>query len=113
MQNPAWRDVLTGEAIETGPVEPVPLTSTQQGMPPGAADLTAKAVQSQQVRRNCMVRKVAIQDPLKPLANEGHRFMPPLVELIAVNVACMRFLAVMRTSWNFPCWSVPQQCVNP
>ena len=34
MQNPAWRDVLTGEAIEARPVEPVSLTSAQQGMPP-------------------------------------------------------------------------------
>jgi hypothetical protein len=29
-----------------------------------------------------MVRKVAIQDPLKPHANDRHRFMPPLVELV-------------------------------
>ena len=54
MQNPARRDVLTGEAIETRPVEPVPLTSAQQGMPPSAADLVAEAVQSKQVRRDCM-----------------------------------------------------------
>jgi len=52
----------------------VPLTSAQQGMPPCAADLVAEAVQSQQVRRNCMVREVTIQDPLKPRANEGHGF---------------------------------------
>ena len=58
MQNPAGRDVLTGKAIETGPVEPVPLTPAQQGMPPCAADLAAEAVQSQQVRRDCMVREV-------------------------------------------------------
>ncbi len=81
MQNPAWRDVLTGEAIETGPVEPVPLTSAQQGMPPCAADLTAKAFQPQQVRRNCMVREVAIQDPSKPRTNQRHGFVSPLVEL--------------------------------
>src|SRR5436309_11924603 len=30
-----------------------------------------------------MVRKVAIQDPLKPPTNDRHRFMPPLVELVA------------------------------
>src|SRR5580658_6001926 len=82
MQNPAWRDVLTGEAIESGPVEPVPLTSSQQGMPPRAADLTAEAVQSQQIRRNCMVREVSIQDPLKPTANDGHGFVPSLKELL-------------------------------
>jgi len=29
-----------------------------------------------------MVRKVAIQDPLKPPANDRHRFMSPLVELV-------------------------------
>ena len=66
MQNPAWRDVLTGEAIEAGPVEPVPLTSSQEGMPPRAADLATETIQSQQVRRNCMVCEVTIQDPLKP-----------------------------------------------
>jgi hypothetical protein len=74
-------DVLTGEVIESRPVEPVSLTSAQQGMPPCAADLTA--VQSQQVPKNCMVREVAIQDPLKPLAHDGHRFVPPLVELVS------------------------------
>ena len=80
-------------------------------MPPCAADLTAEAVQSQQVRRNCMVREVAIQDPLKPLADDGHGFVPTLVELvrIAVSVARIRFLAVNRTTWNLPCRSVPQQ----
>ena len=88
MQNPAWRDVLTGEAIESGPVEPVPLTSSQQSMPPGAADFTAEAVQSQQIRRNCMVREVSIQDPLKPLAHDGHGFVPSLVELVADHGQC-------------------------
>jgi hypothetical protein len=75
MQNPAWRDVLTGEASEPGPVEPVPLTSPQQGMPPSAADLATETIQSQQVCRNCMVREVAIQDPLKPPANDRHGFV--------------------------------------
>jgi hypothetical protein len=82
MQNPAWRDVLTGEAIEPGPVEPVPLTSPEQGMPPSAADLASETIQSQQVCRNCMVREVAIQDPLKPPANDGHGFVPSLKELL-------------------------------
>jgi hypothetical protein len=63
MQNPAGRDVLTSEAIEAGPVEPVPLASAHQSMPPSATYLLAKAIQSQQVRRNCMVRKITIQDP--------------------------------------------------
>jgi hypothetical protein len=44
-------------------------------MPPSAA------IQSQQIRRNCVVREVAIQDPLKPLAYDGHGFVPPLIEL--------------------------------
>ena len=82
MQNPAWRYVLTGEAIEARPVEPVSLTSSQQSMPPSAADFTAEAVQSQQIRRNCVVREVTIQDPLKPLAHDGHWFVPSLVELV-------------------------------
>ncbi len=30
-----------------------------------------------------MVRKAAIQDPLKPRANDRYRFMPPLTELVA------------------------------
>jgi hypothetical protein len=30
-----------------------------------------------------MVRKVAIQDPLKPRTNHRHGFVPPLVELFA------------------------------
>jgi hypothetical protein len=81
MQDPAWRDVLAGEAIETGPVEPVPLTSSQQGVPPCAPNFIAEAVQSQQVRRNCVVREVAIQDPVKPRANDPHRFVPSLAEL--------------------------------
>ena len=80
---PAGRDVLAGEAIETLPIEPVSLAPAQQGMPPSAADCAAEAVQSQQVGRNCMVRKIAIQDPLKPRTNNRHRFMPPLVELVA------------------------------
>lgn len=75
MQNPARRDVLASQTIETGPVEPVPLTSTQQGMPPRAADLAAETIQSQQIRRNCMVRKVAIQDPLKPRTDDRHGFV--------------------------------------
>ena len=58
------------------------LTSAQQGMPPCAADLIEETVQSQQIRRNCMVREVAIQDPLKPLAHDGHGFVPSLVELV-------------------------------
>ena len=82
MQNPAWRDVLTGEAIEAGPVEPIPLTPSQQCMPPSAADLAAEAIQSQQIRWNCMVLEVAIQDPLKPRTHDGHGFVPPLVELL-------------------------------
>ena len=82
MQNPAWRDVLTSEAIESGPVEPVPLASSQQGMPPGAADLATETIQSRQVRRNCVVREVTIQDPLKPTANDGHGFVPSLKELL-------------------------------
>jgi hypothetical protein len=69
MQNPTGRDVLAGKAIETGPVEPVPLAPAQQGMPPCAAYLAAEAVQSQQVRRDCMIREVSIQDPLKPRTN--------------------------------------------
>jgi hypothetical protein len=83
MQDPAWRDVLAGEAIEPRPVEPVPLASPQQSVPPSAAHLVSKAVQSQQVGRNCMVRKVAIQDPLQPRTHDRHRFVPPLVELVA------------------------------
>src|SRR5437764_9897857 len=51
-------------------------------MAPCAADLAAEAVQSQKVRRNCMVREVAIQDPLKPPADDGHGFVPSLVELV-------------------------------
>jgi hypothetical protein len=82
MQNPAWRDVLAGQPIEARPVEPVPLTSAQQSMPPSATDLAAEAIQSQQIRRNCMVRKVAIQDPLKPRTDDRHGFVPPLVELV-------------------------------
>ena len=73
MQNSAGRDVLAGEAIETDPVEPVPLAAPQQGMPPCAADFAAEATQSQQVRRDCMVREVAIQDPLKPPAQRPAR----------------------------------------
>ncbi len=34
-------------------------------MPPSAADFAAEAVQSQQIRRDCMVLEVAIQNPLK------------------------------------------------
>jgi hypothetical protein len=83
MQNPAWRDILTGEAIETGPVEPVPLTPTQQAMPPSAANLRTKAIQPQQVRWDCMVRKVAMQHPVKPRANNRHGLVPPLLELVA------------------------------
>jgi hypothetical protein len=30
-----------------------------------------------------MVREVAIQDPLKPLAHDGHGFVPSLVELVS------------------------------
>jgi hypothetical protein len=51
-------------------------------MPPCATDLITEAIQSQQVRWNCMVRKVAIQDPLKPRANHRHGFVPPLVKLV-------------------------------
>ena len=83
MQHPAWRDVLAGEAIETRPVEPVTLAPAQQGMPPCAANLGAEAIQSQQVRWDCMVLEVAIQDPLKPRTNNRYRFVPPLVELLA------------------------------
>lgn len=83
MQNPAWRNVLAGQAIEARPVEPVSLAPAQQGMPPSAADLAPEGVQSQQVSRNCMVRKVAIPDPLKPCADDRHRFMPSLVKLFA------------------------------
>ena len=49
-------------------------------MQPGAADFGAKASQSQQVRRNCVVLEVAIQDPLKPCTNHRHGFVPSLVE---------------------------------
>jgi hypothetical protein len=84
------------------------LTSAQQGMPPSATDLVAEAIQTQQIRWNCMVREVAIQDPLKPRANDRHRFVSAVVELVPVIVARIRFLAVNRTTWNFPCWSVPQ-----
>src|ERR1044072_5895602 len=51
-------------------------------MPPSATDLVAEAVQSQQVRRNCMVRELAIQDPLKPRTKHRYRFVPSLVELV-------------------------------
>jgi hypothetical protein len=61
----------------------VPLASAQQGMPSCATDLGAEAIQSQQVRWNCMVRKVAIQDALKPRTNQRHGFVPPLEELFA------------------------------
>ncbi|MEO8132226.1 MAG: hypothetical protein ABJF23_29395 [Bryobacteraceae bacterium] len=71
MHYPAWRDVLSDEAIETRPVEPVSWTSARQRMPPCAADLTAEAIQSQKVRRNCLVREVAIQDPLSHLPTMG------------------------------------------
>eukprot|EP00456_Euglypha_rotunda_P064249 TRINITY_DN54639_c0_g1_i2.p1 TRINITY_DN54639_c0_g1~~TRINITY_DN54639_c0_g1_i2.p1 ORF type:complete len:114 (+),score=12.63 TRINITY_DN54639_c0_g1_i2:133-474(+) len=50
-------------------------------MPPSAADFRAEAIQSQQVRWNCVVLEVAIQDPLKSCANHRHGFVPPLVEL--------------------------------
>ena len=83
MQNPAGWDVLTGETIEAGPVEPVPLASTQQCVPPCAAHFAAKAIQPKQVRWNCMIREVSLQDSLEPQANDGHRFVPPLVKLLA------------------------------
>src|SRR4051812_20783016 len=51
-------------------------------MPPSATDLIAEAIQSQQIRRNCMVCEIAIQDPLKPRANDRHRFVPALIELV-------------------------------
>jgi hypothetical protein len=46
MQNPAGWGILTSEAIETGPVEPVPLTPAQPGVPTSARDLATKAIQS-------------------------------------------------------------------
>ena len=79
MQHSAGRDVLAGEPVEAGPVEPVPLASAQQGMPPCATHLGAEGIQPKQVRRNCMIREVPIQDPLKPRANNGHG----LVSLLA------------------------------
>ena len=88
MQNPAWRDVLAGEAMEARPVEPVPLTSPQQGVPPSAADFAAEAVQSQQIRRNCMVREGAIQNQAKPLLLHRHGCVPPLQELFADRGQC-------------------------
>ena len=39
MQDPAWRNVLVGKAIEPGPVELVPLASVYQSVPPSAANL--------------------------------------------------------------------------
>src|SRR3954447_21042639 len=50
-------------------------------MPPSAADFVTESTQSQQVRWNCMVLEVAIQDPLKPCTNHRHGFVPSLVEL--------------------------------
>ena len=62
MQNPAGRDVLADETTEALPVEPVTLTSPQESLPPGAADLSTKAVQSFEVGRNCVIREVSAQD---------------------------------------------------
>jgi hypothetical protein len=113
---PGMTGVHTGEAIVTRPLEPAPLTSPQKGMPPRAAYLVTEAVQSQQVCRDCMVREVAIQDPLKPRAQRGARVRA------AVGRACSRSLSsslaytswlLTATTWNLPCWSVPQQCVKP
>jgi hypothetical protein len=40
-----------------------------------------------------MVRKVAIQDPLKPLSHDGHGVVPPLVELLRIRQTNRTFQA--------------------
>lgn len=82
MQNPEWRHVLAGKAIEASLVEPVSLTSAQRSLPSSAADFTTEAVPSQRIPTNGMVREGSIQDALTPLAHDGRGFAPSMVELI-------------------------------
>jgi len=67
---------------ESQPAEPIPrkpvaLTATQEGMAPGAADLTAEAFEALQVSWDSVVVVVPLHHASQPAADGGNGLMPP------------------------------------
>ena len=71
------RYVAVGEPVEALPGQPVPLAPPKQGMPPGAANLTAKALQSSEIAWDRMVVEVTLHHAAQPLTDLDDGFVPP------------------------------------
>ena len=74
---PTVRYVAVSEPVEAIPGQPVPLAPPKQGVPPGAANLTAEALQSSEIGGDRMVVEVALNHAIQPLADLDDGFVPP------------------------------------
>jgi hypothetical protein len=77
MEFPTVRYVAVGEPIEALPGQPVPLAPPKQGVPPGAANLTAETLQSSEIACDRVVVEVALHHAVQPLADLGNGLVPP------------------------------------
>lgn len=116
MDESARRQVFVEQPFEARPWHAPALTSTQQRMPPCAADLLKESGQPSHVVGHRMI----VQYPCKtrrshrPTTSTGSCRRRISVSRMVANVASIRFLIVKRTILKSPLLRrVLQQCVNP
>src|SRR5271157_5755266 len=70
------RYVAVDKPIEALPGQPVSLTPPKQGAPPGAAHLTAEALQPSEIAWDRVVVEIALHHAVQPLADLRDGFVP-------------------------------------
>jgi hypothetical protein len=75
MDYPAWRQVFLDQPAEPGPWQPMPLTSSHQRVPPSAAQLAAKGVESAHVTRYRVIVEISLNHSAQPSPYNRYRFM--------------------------------------
>ncbi len=73
----AVRYVAASEPVEALPGHPVPLAPPKQGVPPGAANLTAEALQASEIAWDRVVIEIALYHAVQPLPDLDDGFVPP------------------------------------
>jgi hypothetical protein len=84
----AVRYVAVDKPIEALPGQPVSLAPPKQGVPPGAANLTAEALQPSEIAWHRMVVEITPHHAVQPLADLRDGFVPsPLSVPVKKNIS--------------------------